>query len=104
MAAPNVPDYAEALEQADAGIRLALPQFAERVGIGQAPAPTETPAEIDEATAALVGGDLLETRTSIMAAAEHLPLEGCVDLHLRFNALVNEVDRIGAVLAERRAS
>lgn len=90
----------EAREQADGGVRLAMPQLAEMIGLG-ATHPSQPPAELDAETAEAAGRALGRAREEVVAAALPVPFEGHDDLHLRFNGLVNEMDRIGAILAER---
>lgn len=96
---PTIDELVEARECTDAGLRLAFPQLFERA----APAP-EPDIEVDTETASKVGADLAEARQKLIDAGMHLDLEGNVDLHLRLNALVNDIDRFGAVLAERHSS
>jgi hypothetical protein len=96
---PTLDQLADARERADAGLRLAFPQLYER------PAPSPEPVvEVDSETVGKVGSDLAQARQKVIDAGMHLDLEGNVDLHLRLNALVNEIDRFGAVLAERHSS
>jgi hypothetical protein len=100
---PSEQELLEARERADAGFRLALPHLAERLGLGAKEA-AQTKATIDHQTATRVGTKLLEAHEAVMDAALELPLEGQMDLHLAFNGLVNELDRISQVLAERWGS
>jgi hypothetical protein len=97
--APTDEQLLEARESADLGLRLVFPQLYERLGREQAR--EEMPATIDHETAAAIGADLLELRERILALEVKLPLEGNVDLHLAFNAMLNEIDRLGGVVAER---
>jgi hypothetical protein len=90
----------EARERTDAGVRLAMPQLAEQIGLG-APHPKETPPAIEPEAVDQSGAALGRGREAVMAAALPLPLEH-EDIHLRINAVVNEIDRIGAILAERK--
>lgn len=101
---PTIMELIEARERADGGLRLAVPMLFDGLGADPAPVVTVNPPEVDHDTAKLVGGELLDARLAVEGAGKGLPLEGHVDLHLRFNALINEIDRIGAILAERRAS
>ncbi len=102
---PKIEELIEARERMDAGLRLALPQLAERIGIGskEVAAPEEK-APVDHATATKVGTRLLDAHKAVMEAAVELPLDGQVDLHLALNGLVNEIDRIAGELAERWGS
>lgn len=86
----------EAREMADAGLRLVLPQLFEQVE--EAP---DTPEPVAHEDATVIGTELLAIKESVTRMGVRLPLEGYKDLHLAFNGLLNEVDRIGAVLAER---
>jgi len=91
----------DARERTDAGVRLAMPQLAEQIGLGGAH-PEGTPPEIEADDARRAGVALGKCREQAIAAALPLSFEQS-DLHLRLNALVNEIDRIGAILAERTA-
>ena len=100
--APSFEELAEARERADAGHRIAFPQlFGKRVEHKE---PVAEKAKVDHATATVVGTKLLDAHKSLMEAALALPLDGHADLHLAFNALVNEIDRISGELAERWGS
>jgi len=97
-----VSELIEARERTDAGVRLAMPQLAEQLGVAAPASPAEAPAEIGEEEAGAVGRALDGAREKVQEAGVALPLEGHIDLHLRFNAVINEIDRIGAILAERK--
>jgi hypothetical protein len=98
--APTDEQLLEARESADLGLRLVFPQLFESLEREQA-AEEETPATIDHETATAIGADLLELRERVLALGLKLPLEGNADLHLAFNAMLNEIDRLGGVIAER---
>lgn len=100
-------ELVEAVERVDRGFRLALPELARQIGLG-GPDPDPTRQEVkhpvDHAIATEVGMKLLDARRAIVEAGLALPLEGQMDLHLAFNGLVNEVDRITGELADRWGS
>lgn len=97
--APTDEQLLEAREAADLGLRLVCPQLYER--LARERAPEEAPATINHEDAAAIGADLLSIRERVLRMGARLPLEGNKDLHLAFNGMVNEVDRIAGVLAER---
>jgi len=96
---PTIDQLVDARERTDAGMRLALPHLFER----PAPAP-EPVVEVDAETAQAIGVDLGEAAQKVIHAGMHLGLEEHPDLHLRLNAIVNEINDFGAVLAERHSS
>lgn len=106
VAVPNITDaeLVEAREQADAGLRLAFPQLAERAS---SPEVAERQ-PLNPETAERVADDLATGRGELMAALKRLDLDreqdGAADLHLRIGAVVNELDDISALLAERHSS
>jgi hypothetical protein len=89
----------EAREMADAGLRLAYPQLFERLDGERRQ--EEEPAPIDHEDAAAIGVGLLQIEEELRSIALRLPLAGHKDLHLALNGMLNEVDRIAKVLAER---
>lgn len=98
-ALPNVPDQADALERVDNGQRLALSMQRELMAIAEAPAETLDPDAVQA-----VGADLGEARSRVISAAANVPLAAAPELHRRLNELVDEIDYIGLVLAERYGS
>lgn len=101
LAAPTDAELIEARERTDAGVRLAMPELAEQLGIGAAqpdPDPKLTPEEAAHRT----GPDLLDIRALLIVAAARFPLSDEA-LHMAFNDAVNRIDGIGAMLAERHA-
>jgi hypothetical protein len=86
-----------AREMTDAGLGSAMPQFFER--LTHKPEPEGRPA-LDHELATATGADLLELRERVLAMGARLPLEN-QDIHLAFNAMVNEIDRLAGVIAER---
>lgn len=90
----------EAREQADAGIRAALPQFMEsleRVESGSAPKPEPVSAEAIQKT----GTDLLDIRAALQVIGTRFPLDGDEEIHGWVNALINGTDSLAALLSER---
>src|ERR1044072_142696 len=94
-AQPTVSDRAEALERAENGDRLALAML-----LSQPDAPPAAEV-LDAAAAKEVASFLLTARESALEAAKKIPLNGHLALHRKLNELVNTIDDIGAVLAER---
>lgn len=97
--APTEDELLQAGEMADAGLRLAYPQLYERLDAEQRR--EESPAPIDHEAATEIGRDLLATEERLRSIALRLPLAGHKDLHLALNGMLNEVDRVAKVLAER---
>lgn len=95
-------ELVEAAERMDAGLRLAVPMLFD--GLGPDPVASPTSAEIDGDIADYVAGELSDAREAVLGAGKGLPLEGNIDLHLRFNSVINEIDRAVSILAERRSS
>ena len=101
---PTHEDLVEAMERMDAGHRLAFPKLFDRFdGLGADPEP-EPAVEIDADVVYIIGAELSDGREAILNAGRCLPLAGNQDIHLRLNALVDEVDDLASILAERRAS
>lgn len=90
----------EARERMDAGLGRAFPQLLERLADGGDEAVCDKHA-IDHETASAVGRELLNARQAIFNAAKALPLKPQTDLHLAFNGLINEIDRLAGEVAER---
>jgi hypothetical protein len=100
-ASPTINELIEARERADAGLRLAMPQLAERLGVGEDhPEPEPIAAEAFERT----GSDLLDIRAALVVAGARFPLKGHVAIHQALNGLVNGVDDLAALLSERSPS
>jgi hypothetical protein len=100
-AEPTINELIEARERADAGLRLAMPQLAERLGAGEPdPEPEPIAAEAIERT----GSDLLDIRAALMVAAGRFPLKDNDEIHGWINALVNGTDALAALLSERCSS
>lgn len=103
LAATSDEELIEAREQADAGIRAAMPQFMEslaRVESGAAPEPEPVSAEAIQKS----GSDLLDIRAALKVIAHRFPLEGNEEVHGWVNALINGTDALAALLAERSPS
>lgn len=99
--APTDEELAQAAEMADAGLRLAYPQLHERLEAERHQEEEPAPVEHEDATA--IGVDLLEIEERLRAIAMRLPIKGHHDLHLALNGMLNEVSRLGGVLAKRWA-
>ncbi len=97
---PATNELLEARERMDAGLRLACPHLFDRTREAQGSIPPPLDAEV----AKRVSSKLLDAQADIRAAAFEIPLEGEIQLHKQLNALVNQIDDIGAVLAERFGS
>lgn len=101
LAAPTDAELIEARERTDAGVRLAMPALAERVGLGAAQSEADPDPDAEKA-AHRTGPDLLDIRAALIVAAARFPLSDEA-LNKAFNDAVNRVDGIGAMLAERHA-
>jgi hypothetical protein len=103
MAAPNITDadLIEAREQADAGLRLAFPQLAERAVAGaKVPGTAIMEARVAEA----ISDRLASARQELIGAMKLADLAEDRALHVDLGERVNGLDDLGAVLAERWAS
>lgn len=96
MAVPNVSDQADALEQVDNGRRLALAMEQELLKIAEAPGQTSEP-DFD------LGVELLSIEAQLIGVGLHIPLSD-EEPHHWLNALVNGVDALRTLLAERGES
>lgn len=98
MAAPNVPDRAEALEAVDNGHRQELAIWQEIIGLVAIPAPEP----LDPELARLVGSDLAKAREHLIEAMKLLDANreqaGVSEMHLRTGTAVIEVDTIADLL------
>jgi hypothetical protein len=91
----------EARERADAGLRLALPQFMESLDAHDPPSSQEP---VSKEAYKRTGSDLLDIRAALIVIGRRYPLEGYGDIHGTVNDLVNRVDHLGSVLSERSPS
>lgn len=94
---PTIPELIEARERMDAGLRRVLPKLFDHSGdVGGV-----VPPPLDADKAKRISSNLLDAQAAIRVAAFGIPLEGEEALHRKLNALVNQIDDIGAVLSER---
>lgn len=99
-AGPTIPigDQADALEQVDNGRRLALAMEQELMRIAEAPAPEPTSGPDFD-----LGVELLSIEAQLIRVGARIPLSD-EEPHHWLNALVNGVDALRNLLAERGAS
>lgn len=99
MAAPNLPDRAEALEAVDNGHRQELAMWNAIVGFALMPEPKP----LDPELARLVSSDLAISRERLIEAMKLLDAnrdqEGAGEMYLRAGSAVDEIDEAAAVLA-----
>jgi hypothetical protein len=103
---PNIPDsaqLAEVMAQADAGVRLAMPRYAELIGLGG-----DARAPLDRETIEEVAKHLAAARESLVAAMKELDVnrhrDGAAGMHLRVGQLALGVTDLGIELTARDAS
>jgi hypothetical protein len=98
VAAPNVPDRAEALEAADNGRRQELAMWNEIAAIGQ----RITPEPLDPELQRVLSMDLSRMRELGIEAMKlsdaNREQEGMAEMHVRAGQLVNEIDEMAALL------
>lgn len=97
-------ELVEAAERMDAGCRPIVPMLYDGLGADPVPPRPARSIEIDPDVSKFVAGEFWDAREAILGAGKALPLQGHIDLHLRFNALVDEIDDLGSILAERTKS
>jgi hypothetical protein len=98
--APTDEELLAAAEAVGAGARIPFPQLLNRNAEDDQPERCHRHV-IDHETASTVGGKLLAAKQALLDAAKALPLEHQIDLHLGFNGLLNEIDRLTGEVAER---
>lgn len=92
---------AEAMERADAWIRLAFPQLLSRMAERQRPQADPTALPVEHETATRVAKHLLDADSAVRAAAKELPLKGQLELHHHLNSILNDLQRLGDELVRR---
>jgi hypothetical protein len=97
----------DAVERMDAGVRLAVPQFAEAVGIGRTehwPAPSlrllPEPEEVDEELLVAVAADVAEFRDRAFRKLRHLEKGAPRHVHIEALAIVASLDDFLMSVAE----
>lgn len=105
LAEPSLAELAEARERADAGIRLAMPEFAERLAIGAAPfTPDQIPADLDPLFALKAIDHLREARIEFREALKDADRMGDLTLHTELVDRSADLDDLLDVLTERWGS
>jgi hypothetical protein len=104
------PDIGDVVERVDNGRRLALVECAAPSEIARhlAARPEKEPEPLEAETVQRVGLGLDVARDSLMAVMKRLDLDreqlGAADLHLRVGRIVNEIDDLTSLVAERHGS